>query len=218
MHYRCPVTKQARSLVTREAILRSAGAVFSQHGYSAAMLSDVVAAAGVTQGSLYFHFASKHALASEVLVRQHERAVELIEGVDPQARSLESLVLFSVGFARQIVTDPIVRGGLRLSTDSPLSFPDIASRPYEDWIDACEAMLIGAAAEGDVDGERDLHALARFVMSSYTGVQVVSQAITGWDDLLPRVREMWAIILPEILVADRRADAAVLAALVPETA
>ena len=212
------MTKQARSLVTREAILRSAGAVFSEHGYSAAMLSDVVAAAGVTQGSLYFHFASKHALASEVLLRQHERAVELIEGVDPQARSLESLVLFSVGFTRQIVTDPIVRGGLRLSTDSPLSFPAIASRPYEDWIDACEAMLVAAAAEGDVDPARDLRLLARFVMSAYTGVQVVSQAVAGWDDLFPRVREMWEIILPDLLVDSRRADAAALAALVPESA
>lgn len=212
------MTKQARSLVTREAILRSAGTVFSEHGYSAAMLSDVVAAAGVTQGSLYFHFASKHALASEVLLRQHERAVELIDGVDPAARSLETLVLFSVGFARQIVTDPIVRGGLRLSTDSPLSFPAIAGRPYADWIDACEAMLVAAAAEGDVDPERDLRSLARFVMSAYTGVQVVSQALTGWDDLFPRVREMWAIVLPQILVAPRRADASALAALVPESA
>jgi len=204
--------------VTREAILRSAGAVFSQHGYSAAMLSDVVAAAGVTQGSLYFHFASKHALASEVLLRQHERAVELIEGLDPAARSLESLVMFSVGFTRQIVTDPIVQGGLRLSTDSPLSFPEIASRPYADWIDACEAMLVAAAAEGDVDPARDLRLLARFVMSAYTGVQVVSQAVAGWDDLFPRVREMWEIILPDLLVDSRRADAAALAALVPESA
>ena len=212
------MTKQARSLVTREAILRSAGTVFSEHGYSAAMLSDVVAAAGVTQGSLYFHFASKHALASEVLLRQHERAVELIDAVDPAARSLETLVLFSVGFARQIVTDPIVRGGLRLSTDSPLSFPDIASRPYEDWIDACEAMLVGAAAEGDVDPARDLRALARLVMSTYTGVQVVSQAVTGWDDLLPRVRELWSFLLPGLLVPSRQADAAALAALVPEIA
>ena len=212
------MTKQARSLVTREAILRSAGTVFSEHGYSAAMLSDVVAAAGVTQGSLYFHFASKHALASEVLLRQHERAVELIDGIDPAARSLETLVLFSVDFARQIVTDPIVRGGLRLSTDSPLSFPAIAGRPYADWIDACEAMLVAAAAEGDVDPERDLRSLARFVMSAYTGVQVVSQALTGWDDLFPRVREMWAIVLPQILVAPRRADASALAALVPESA
>jgi AcrR family transcriptional regulator len=208
------MTKQARSLLTREAILRSAGTVFSENGYSATMLSDIVAAAGVTQGSLYFHFASKHALASELIVRQHASAIEVMESVPTGTPGLEAVVRLSVAIARQIVSDPIVRGGMRLSTDSSREFPEVSSKPYQDWIDACEHQLLRAVEDGDVAADRDIRTLGRFVMSSFTGVQVVSQALSGWDDLLPRVAEMWEIILPEMLVPSRQSQAPALLALV----
>lgn len=210
------MAKQARSAITRERILRAAGEVFSELSYSAATLGDVVAKAGVTQGSLYFHFDSKHELASEVIQRQHEGAIAGMSTIAPDARALESLVRLTVLFSQQIVTDPIMRGGLRLSTESPELFPGVASRPYRDWVDACAALMATAVEQGDVAADRDAVALARFVMSAYTGVQVVSQALTGWGDLYARLAEMWQILLPALLVADRATDAAALVALVPD--
>jgi len=209
------MAKHARSLLTRETILLAAGSVFSELSYSAATLGDVVARAGVTQGSLYFHFDSKHQLASEVIQRQHETALEAIGTIAPRTRAVESLVRVSITIAEQIVTDPVVRGGMRLSTETPELFPGVARRPYQDWIETCTDLLTVAVAEGDVDPDRDVVALARFVMSAYTGVQVVSQALTGWADLYDRLREMWALVLVALLVEDRQADAAALVALIP---
>lgn len=207
------MAKQARSQITREALLRSAGLVFSVRGYAATTLSDIVAEAGVTQGSLYFHFDSKHDLASELIVRQHANARATMLAVPSDGRAIETLISLSAAIAGQIVDDPIVRGGMRLSTESPRDFPEVASRPYEDWVTACDAVLRRAVAQGDVAPDRDIPALARFVMSAFTGVQVVSQALTQWDDLFPRLHEMWQIILPEMLVPARRAEAPGLAAL-----
>jgi AcrR family transcriptional regulator len=209
------MAKQARSLITRETILRAAGSVFAELSYSTATLGDVVAEAGVTQGSLYFHFDSKHQLASEVIQRQHETALEAVASVAPDARAIESLVRLSIAIAEQIVTDPIVRGGMRLSTETPELFPGVARRPYQDWITTCTALLADAVAEGDVAADRDLVALARFVMSAYTGLQVVSHALTGWADLYDRLGEMWELVLPTMLVEERRADIPALVALVP---
>ena len=209
------MAKQARSLITRETILRAAGSVFAELSYSTATLGDVVAEAGVTQGSLYFHFDSKHQLASEVIQRQHETALEAVTSVAPDARAIESLVRLSIAIAEQIVTDPIVRGGMRLSTETPELFPGVARRPYQDWITTCTALLADAVAEGDVAADRDLVALARFVMSAYTGLQVVSHALTGWADLYDRLGEMWELVLPTMLVEERRADIPALVALVP---
>ena len=209
------MAKQARSLITRETILRAAGSVFAELSYSAATLGDVVTEAGVTQGSLYFHFDSKHQLASEVIQRQHETALAAVSSVAPGTRAVESLVRLSVTIAEQILTDPIVRGGMRLSTETPELFPGVARRPYQDWITTGTALLTEAVAQGDVAADRDLVALARFVMSAYTGSQVVSHALTGWADLYDRLGEMWEFVLPTLLVEDRRGDIPSLVALVP---
>ena len=79
-------------------------------------------------------------------------------------------------------------------------------------------MLRRAVVEGDIAAERDVVALARFVMSAFTGVQVVSQALTQWDDLFPRLREMWQILLPSVLVESRHADIPRILAIIPERA
>jgi len=212
------MAKQARSQITREALLRSAGLVFSEQGYAATTLSDIVAAAGVTQGSLYFHFESKHALASELIVRQHANARATMEAVPADGRGIDTIVLLSATIAGQIADDPIVRGGMRLSTESPRDFPEVATRPYEDWVTACHAVLSRAVAEGDIAPGRDVAAMARFVMSAFTGVQVVSQALTQWDDLFPRLREMWGFMLPDMLVESRRSEIPRILAIIPDRA
>jgi len=212
------MAKQARSLATRESLLRSAGRVFSEQGYAATTLTDIVDAAGVTQGSLYFHFESKHALASELIVRQHANARAAIETVPTDGRGMDTIVLLTAVIAGQIADDPIVRGGMRLSTESPRDFPEVASRPYEDWVVVCDAVLRRAVAEGDISADDDVVALARFVMSAFTGVQVVSQALTQWDDLFPRLREMWQIILPSLLVDERHSEIPRLLAIIPARA
>lgn len=55
---------------TRRALLREGRRLFADRGYAAVGLSEIVAAAGVTKGALYHHFANKaelfHAVLKEV--------------------------------------------------------------------------------------------------------------------------------------------------------
>ena len=51
----------------REQLIEHAEDVFRQQGFSAASVQDLTVAAGVPKGSFYNHFASKQALASEIL-------------------------------------------------------------------------------------------------------------------------------------------------------
>lgn len=197
------MARQVRAQITREAIIRGAGTVFANVSYSTATLADVIREAGVTQGALYFHFDSKQELALEVIKRQHETSLgageELLGKNFP---GVEAMIMLSTELARQITTDPVVRGGLRLSTESAEMFPSFASRPYLDWINACEMFLNRALGEGDiVPGNTAV--IARFIISSFTGVQVVSQALSQWEDIHERLAEMWALILPAIVVPQR---------------
>ena len=59
------MTEQAD--ITRLQILQAAAHQFATQPYSQVNLDDILATADVTKGALYFHFRSKHALATAVI-------------------------------------------------------------------------------------------------------------------------------------------------------
>lgn len=194
--------KQARAVATREAIVTAAGRVFSRSSYTSATMADVIAEAGVTQGALYFHFPSKKELAEEVIRRQHEVSISAGEQHLWSARSgLDGLVLLSAELARLILEDPIVRAGLRLSTESIEFFPDVAASPYRDWIALAERFLKRGIADGDIRNDVDISTASFVIMSAFTGVQIVTQATE--DDLTVRLEQMWNVLLPTLVETDR---------------
>nr|WP_232238177.1 hypothetical protein [Rhodococcus sp. 2G] len=50
----------------------------------------------------------------------------------------------------------------------------------------------------------DAPELARFVVSAFTGVQMVSNVLDGRSDLEQRIDQMWQFLLAGIVVPDRR--------------
>jgi len=58
---------------TPERLLDAADAVFSQHGFRAARLEDIAAAAGIRRPSLLYHFPSKELLYNAVVRRTFQR-------------------------------------------------------------------------------------------------------------------------------------------------
>lgn len=182
--------------MTRENILRSAGTVFSSRTYSQATLSDVLQEAGVTQGALYFHFDSKLNLALEVIRRQHERSLAASDGLVGSDRSaVEALIVLSGRLIAQIRDEPLVRAGLRLTTESPDIFPDHLHGPYTDWIQTGRILLAQAVGAQEIDINLDIDEAAHFIIGTFTGVQSLSRALTDSKDLLPRIEEMWRFVL-----------------------
>ena len=56
-----------RNEVGRTGVLNAAAALFRQRGYGAVSLRSIAAAAGIKAGSIYYHFASKDAIVTEIL-------------------------------------------------------------------------------------------------------------------------------------------------------
>ena len=59
-------TAGSRSAATRQALMDAASRVFQQRGFARATTREIAATAGVAEGTIYRHFADKHALFREV--------------------------------------------------------------------------------------------------------------------------------------------------------
>jgi TetR/AcrR family transcriptional repressor of nem operon len=80
---------------TRERIVKAAGAEFAANGISEAALARVMAAAGLTHGGFYRHFASKDQLVLEALSKtllSLVASLELLVNGKPHAQALPILV------------------------------------------------------------------------------------------------------------------------------
>lgn len=195
--------KQERAVLTRAQIVEGAARRFERSGYGSTSLADIAVSAGVTKGALYFHFKSKDELAQEVIDEEHRRALKAIEKVaEHGAPGLEQVVMLCHEMARLIVTDAIVRAGTRLTIE--LGAFRGTRRPYQDWIDTATRLLGSAVEQGDVRDDVPIDALARFIVASFTGVQLVSDVLDGRAYLSQRVEEMWALLLPAVVPSRRR--------------
>ena len=67
-----------RKGIGREQLVEQATILFREKGFSATSIDEIVRACGITKGSLYYHFASKEDLATEVMERVHRFFVDHI--------------------------------------------------------------------------------------------------------------------------------------------
>lgn len=195
--------QQARALATRHQIILGAAQTFEATGYDGATLAMIVEAAGVSRGALYFHFQTKEDIGRAVVEEQHAASIQLVGEISSTgAPAIEQIVMLCQAMAQQIVSDPIVRAGIRLTLEQ--TFTEKHRAPYLGWIGACHGLLEQAKAEGDVGEWVNPDELANFVIPAFTGVQMVSHVLADRKDLSRRIDVMWQYLLPSILVESQR--------------
>jgi AcrR family transcriptional regulator len=184
------VPLQDRAVETRKAIVWGAAAVFEEVGYGPASLQTVAEKAQVTRGALYFHFKSKELLALAVIDDQHARTQK--SAADVVSRDLgpvETICALCSDFATLLQTDPVVRAGIRLTLESS-TFGQRIKSPYTDWMQTMEQLTLQGQATGEISSRVDARAFGKYLVASFTGVQMVSNVLTARDDLTERVDEL----------------------------
>ncbi|GAA0298653.1 ScbR family autoregulator-binding transcription factor [Streptomyces polychromogenes] len=191
--------RQERAEITRQAILDGAAIAFDHAGFGGTSLSDVVKHAGVTKGALYFHFPSKQALARTLVDEQFQVSEHVPAIEDP---GLQTVIDLTHRMASGLRTNVRIRAGIRLVIEFG-SFTDPDPAPYNAWIETCRSCLTPAQERGDVLPSVDVDDLATFLVGSFTGIQVTSHVRTGREDLHARIVDLWNLLLPGIVPADR---------------
>lgn len=181
---------QERAALTRMKLLQAAGALFDELGYHRTTLGLVIERAKLTKGALYFHYPSKEALAQAV----QDAQVSFGE-VPEQPCKVQQVVDVIYAFTERLLTDPLVRGSARLSTDQDTPGID-HSGPYIQWGNLLESLLEQAAEQGEILPHVDRRATAELLVGAYVGTQVQSRALVNRTDLRERVSFLLKNILP----------------------
>ncbi|MFF8381474.1 ScbR family autoregulator-binding transcription factor [Streptomyces sp. NPDC015661] len=188
------MTKQERSVRTRDALIRSAAGEFDRHGYTLATLSAISAGAGVSPGALHFHFENKAAVADAV---EHEactalrRTARIVYG--HRSNALQNLTDTSHALARLLREDIVVRAGFRLSCSDD-SRTELNLR--QEWQSCVQQRLAEAADEGLLaPGLGRRQDLARTIVAATIGLQALWRDNGEW--LSPKtVTGLWRTLLP----------------------
>ncbi|MFF7457696.1 ScbR family autoregulator-binding transcription factor [Kitasatospora sp. NPDC008115] len=189
------MARQARALATRQTVLRAAAEVFDERGYAGATMAEILERAGVTKGALYFHFPSKEELALAVIESQ---GGWLATWQPSSGSPMQTVIDLGYAFAHALLDDPLLRGAIRLTIEHG-SFTQPQIGAYQGWTDAARELLEQAREAGELHpGVRPATA-AGVITGAVTGIQLSSQVLTDRRDLLQRMADLWALLLPGLV-------------------
>ncbi|MGE2725990.1 TetR family transcriptional regulator [Mycolicibacterium pulveris] len=192
-----------RSDSTRLQIIHAAARLFAEQPYSRVSLDDILTDASVTKGAMYFHFRSKHALASAIVEQRSAEARSSIAELLAQRRSgLETLIDICYQIAIDDIGDELARAGLNL-LESVGQSDDLQARVLNEWIDAFARIVEEAAGQGDVREDADATAVARLLVSMYLGLRQCSD-LADSERFLRALEAAWSLVIPGFVTDDRR--------------
>ncbi|MFE2109476.1 ScbR family autoregulator-binding transcription factor [Kitasatospora sp. NPDC059463] len=189
------MARQARALATRQTVLRAAAEVFDERGYAGATMAEILERAGVTKGALYFHFPSKEELALAVIEGQSAWLATWQPATDSP---MQTVIDLGYAFAHSLLDDPLLRGAIRLTIEhGTFTQPQVGA--YQGWADAARELLERSLEVGELRPGVRPAAAAGVITGAVAGIQLNSQVLTDRRDLLQRMADLWALLLPGLV-------------------
>ena len=183
---------------TRERLLRAAAAAFAERGYDGTRVADIAAAAGVSNGAMYAHFASKADLLVDALRTHGPGLLASMFAADP-GRSVTDLLLV---IGRRLLgrRDPggylIVEALVAARRDEDLA------RPMRSYIGERADWLAGLMEVGQASGELD-PALSPAAFAHFCLLLAMGSALVT-PDLHAVADDEWAALLARVVSAVAR--------------
>jgi len=185
---------------TRERLLRAAADAFAERGYDGTRVADIAATAGVSNGALYAHFASKADLLAGALRAHGRNLLADMFAADPERPVVELLLLVGRSLTRRRDT----RGYLIVEALVAARRDEDVARPMREYVgeraDWLAELMRLAQAGGELDPALSPDALAHFCLLLAMGSALVP------PDLHAIGEEEWAALLTRVASALTRTD------------
>lgn len=191
---------QQRAVLTRGRVLIAAAEVFARTGFLSASMNDIVEAAGVTKGAVYFHFPSKEALAVAIVEEQFAQWPPLVAAIiEHSPDALTSVVALTYEVGSRFRDDVLTTAGVRLSFERELVNAAMPT-PFVGWVGILQELFTRARREGTLRPGLQAAATARALVGGFFGIQHVSEILTNRTDLESRLDEFWKVFLVGLAV------------------
>ncbi|RDH79523.1 TetR/AcrR family transcriptional regulator [Mycolicibacterium moriokaense] len=192
------MVRQARSEATRKKIINAAVDLFTDTGYQATGLGDIIERAEMTKGALYYHFDSKDALATAIIEDGANTALTAFRNIgEPSAPALENMVHGVFVVADLIRTDKMVRTGAQLlRAFGKFNTATVATHGH--LLAEMAGQAGRAIAEGDLRADLDPDTVAEVIVAAMLGAELLSSVSSGGADLVERIARTWSVLLPAI--------------------
>jgi AcrR family transcriptional regulator len=192
------MVKQQRAVRTRQSLILAAAQVFAEEGYTAASLSTVSEAAGVSTGALHFHFPSKWALAQAV----EEAALRALHRITGRVGSgpgspMQKLVDSLHALADGLTSDFVIQAGFRLHCTDGSGTEGALWREWWSWV---EQTLRSAKDGGELAYGVCVYDATAVVVAATAGFQALGGANAWWLSE-PWVTRFWQMQLPALVDA-----------------
>jgi AcrR family transcriptional regulator len=140
--------RAAQGQATREQLIEVATRLFAEQGYEDTSIEAVLAAAGVSRGALYHHFAGKDALFEAVLATVENRVLAQLEQVTRDAPdAVATLYAAALGWI-DLAGDPVIQRIVLIDAPSVLGWERWRAMNEQHALGSVRAILHAVAAEG----------------------------------------------------------------------
>ncbi|MEV5103711.1 ScbR family autoregulator-binding transcription factor [Streptomyces massasporeus] len=194
---------QDRSERTRRTLVRAGAQMFDRTGYASTTLAQIAGAAGLTKGALYFHFASKDALADAVQEQGHTMlrdfvSAQRVAGVPP----VQALIDLTHWLARALHEDPVIRAGFRISHECAGRQPPVTDFPQV-WITEVLRLIDRAREAGELRDHAVVEGPRTLLSAVVCGIGVLSGTGVSPPELRRKVGALWDSLLTALVPAEQ---------------
>ncbi|MEV6726444.1 TetR/AcrR family transcriptional regulator [Streptomyces xanthochromogenes] len=201
------MTKQYRSLCTRQDLIRSAAEVIDRSGFAESSIVTISSGAGVSTGGLHFHFKNKQVLGEAVELAAAQALLFITGGVPLRHPApVQLLIDASHALVRGLAADPVLRAGFGLGRDA--TWQGVVNL-WEQWQDWIQLVLTVARDQGSLAPEVALEGPVSAITAVVAGLEVLGGKDEAWRSCRV-ITQFWQLLLPGLVTE------AVLGGLIPE--
>jgi TetR/AcrR family transcriptional repressor of nem operon len=187
---------------THEHLLDVGVELMHRNGYNATGLSDILKAANMPKGSFYHHFSSKEDFAAAALARyvahEGEHAASVLNDLStPPLKRLKRYFTYlteTYGQTGEIPGCMMGRFSLEMAAKSP-QLRKLISASFACWQHKIAAVVQQAVEQKELPGDTEPEPLAGFLLNSWEGALLRSQAEKANSPLDAFIRYVFDVLL-----------------------